>query len=377
MEDIYRRLQKHFDKPPVGYPTTKSGVELRLLKHFFTEEEAWVALNLSIIPEPATKIHKRFKKGEITISELEGHLEAMTEKGSIMGMTKNKKKPLKVYSRIPLAIGMFEWHVNRVTKELAKDFFDYEDEAFGAEVLKPKTKQMRTIPVNVKIDPEFHVGNYDNITEIIKNSPGPFAVSNCVCRQAKDKLDESCKQTDVRETCLTIGNSAKYMMNTLGVARELTREETLKMITRAKKEGMVLQPENNQQPSFVCMCCGCCCGVLQGAKKFEKPVEFLHTNFYAEIDADKCEACEDCQNICQMDAIDRVNSHMEVNLDRCIGCGLCIPVCSNKATSLLKKDEEFKPPKDSNDMYKKITFEKAGLLGTLKFVGKAALGQKV
>ena len=89
----------------------------------------------------------------------------------------------------------------------------------------------------------------------------------------------------------------------MGVARELTKEETLKMITRAKKEGMVLQPENNQKPSFVCMCCGCCCGVLQAAKKFDKPAEFLHTNFYAEINAEKCEICEDCQNICQMEAL--------------------------------------------------------------------------
>jgi Pyruvate/2-oxoacid:ferredoxin oxidoreductase delta subunit len=377
MEDIYRQLQKHFDKAPVGYPATKSGVELRLLKHLFTEEEAKVALNLSVIPEPAEKIHKRFKKEEITISELEDHLEAMTSKGSIMGKPKSKKEPIKIYSRIPLAIGMFEFHVDRVTKELAKDFFDYEDEAFAKEFVSTKTKQMRTIPVNVKIDPEFHIGNYDNITEIIKSSIGPFAVSNCVCRQAKDKLDEPCKQTEVRETCLTIGNAAKYMMTTLGVGRELTMEETLKMITRAKKEGMVLQPENTQNPSFICMCCGCCCGILNGAKKFDKPVEFLHTNFYAEINAEQCEACEDCQNICQMEAIDRVNNHMEVNLDRCIGCGLCIPVCSNKAVSLLKKDKEFLPPKDSNDMYKKITFEKAGLLGTLKFVGKAALGQKV
>ena len=376
MEDIYRQLQKHLDKAPVGYPATESGVELRLLKHLFTEEEAQIALNLSVLPEPVEKIHKRFKKGQLSIDELETRLNTMAEKGSIMGARKSKQDPTKVYSKIPLAVGMFEFQVDRITKELAKDFFEYEEEAFAEEVLDVDTRQMRTIPVNVKIEPQFLVGNYDNITEIIKNSSGPFAVMNCICRQAKDTLNEPCKQTDIRETCLTFENAARYMMER-GVARELTRQETLKMLTRAKKEGMVVQPENNQKPSFICLCCGCCCGILQAAKKFDKPAEFFHTNFFAEINAETCEACEDCQNICQMEAIERVNSHMQVKLDRCIGCGLCIPVCSTKSTRLLKKEKEFVPPKDTQDMYKKIAFKKYGLLGTLKFVGKAALGQKV
>jgi hypothetical protein len=30
--DVYRRLQRHLDELPVGYPATASGVELRILK---------------------------------------------------------------------------------------------------------------------------------------------------------------------------------------------------------------------------------------------------------------------------------------------------------------------------------------------------------
>lgn len=33
-EDIYRRLHKHLDQFPIGYPSTASGVEIRLLKYF-------------------------------------------------------------------------------------------------------------------------------------------------------------------------------------------------------------------------------------------------------------------------------------------------------------------------------------------------------
>jgi ferredoxin len=376
MEDIYRKLQKYLDTAPVGYPATKSGVEINLLKQLFTEEEAEIALNLSFLSEPASKIHKRFKKNRITLAELEEKLNVMADKGSILASRKSRKDATIVYKRVPLAFGMFEFQVDRMTKDLAKYFFEYEDEAFAEEFVSTPTKQLRTIPVNVKIDPEFYVGNYDKVTEIIKNSPGPFAVANCVCRQAKDAINEPCQHSDIRETCLTIEHGARHMMKR-GVARELSKEEMLKMITRAKKEGFILQPENTQHPMYICCCCGCCCGVLKAAKKFDKPADFIHSNFFAEIDAEKCEACEDCQNVCQIDAINKVNSHMEVNLDRCIGCGLCISVCPNKAVALLKKEKEYVPPKSTQDMYKKIAFEKYDLLDTVKFVGKVALGRKI
>ena len=38
--DTYRKLQEHLDKMPVGYPATKSGVEINLLKAIFTPEQA-------------------------------------------------------------------------------------------------------------------------------------------------------------------------------------------------------------------------------------------------------------------------------------------------------------------------------------------------
>lgn len=376
MEDIYRRLQKHFDNAPVGFPATDSGVELRILKHLFTEEEARVALELSIIPEDLNKIHKRLKKSSISQDDLKYVLDQMVEKGAIRGIRQEGKASRMKYSRLPLVIGMFEFQVDRITRELAEDFFAYEHEAFAEELNSAPTKQMRTIPLNVNIEPEFHIGSYDRIKEIIQRSPGPFAVMNCICRQSKDKMNEPCKQTHTRETCLTIGNSARYMMQR-GVGRLLTKTETKKMITRAKKEGMVLQPENAQNPSFICFCCGCCCGILQAAKKFDKPATFVHSNFYAEINDELCTCCEDCRNICQMEAIYRTNDHMAVDHDRCIGCGLCIPVCSSKASRLIKKDREYIPPVNSNDMYKKIVFNKLGAFGILKFVGKATMGRKV
>jgi len=371
--DIYRQLQRHLDKMPVPFPETESGVEISLLKHLFDEEEARIALQLSALPEPLDRIHRRLKEEEISREYLKSRLDGLFNKGAILAVPHPKKG--RMYSKLPLAIGIFEHQVNRITKELAEDFFKYEDEGFGESFLKAKTKQMRTIPVNITVNPEFLVGSYNNARAMIEKSTGPFAVMNCVCRQAKGKMGETCKQTDILETCFTMGKSAWFMMDK-GVARELTKEEMIGLVSRAEKEGMVLQPANNQDPGFLCCCCGCCCGVLTAAKKYPNPGEFLQTNFYAKIDSEKCTACGECMEICQMDALVAVNNHIEVVQEKCIGCGNCLNVCEFEAISLERKVKVEVLPKDSKEMYKRMIIERYGLLGALKIKGKVALGRK-
>jgi len=41
--ELYRALQRHLDRMPVGYPLSESGVELRILRQLLTPDEARVA----------------------------------------------------------------------------------------------------------------------------------------------------------------------------------------------------------------------------------------------------------------------------------------------------------------------------------------------
>ena len=373
-QDVYRQLQRHLDASPVPFPETRSGVEIRFLQHLFTEEEAFASLKLSVLPEPLDRIHRRFGKGEITKEDLKSRFHSLHEKGAILCIPDAKHGYR--YSKLPVVVGMFEYQVDRVTRELAEDFFRYEEEGLAEALLTPGTKQMRTIPVNVSLEPGFLVGSYDNARAIIDQSEGPFAVMNCVCRRSREKMGESCRQTRNLETCFTLGNSARYMMGR-GVARELSREEILDLMGRAEEEGMVLQPQNSQDPGFICCCCGCCWRVLTAAKKFEKPSEFFHTNFYARVDAESCTACGTCMERCQMEALVPVNSHTEVRLDRCIGCGVCVNACPSGAISLKKKEKETIPQKDRTTMFMKMVRERYGVIGSLRFMGKAVLGRKI
>ena len=73
-----------------------------------------------------------------------------------------KTKGGRLYGKLPLAVGIFEYQVVMIMKEVAEDFFKYEDDGFAETFLKGKTKQMPTIPVNIDIKPNFLVGSYDN-----------------------------------------------------------------------------------------------------------------------------------------------------------------------------------------------------------------------
>jgi electron transport complex protein RnfB len=372
-EGVYRRLQRHIDKMPIGFPETESGVELRVLEHLFTPEEAEMALYLSAIPEPIEKIHSRARRDGIELKELRQAMNRLAAKGAIY-KTKVEGKPH--YSKIMLAIGMFEYQVDRLTREFHADVLQYMDEGFSRAFHTRKTSQIRTIPISEEVIPERRIGTFDGARDLVMRSEGPFAVLNCVCRQGMDLLEKPCRQTEIRETCLVMGDFARTTVKS-GNAREISKEEMIGLLARADKEGMVLQPQNTQDPHFICCCCGCCCGVLATAKKLPRPAEYFDTNYYAEVAAELCTECGTCADRCQMEAIRYVDGVSTVDLMLCIGCGLCVSTCPSEAIRLCGKVETKTPPRDQNALYQKILLERFGVMGTAKIVGKKILGMKI
>ena len=82
-EGIYRDLQKHLNKQPVGYPATKSGVEIRLLKRFFNPEEARLAMKLSYKPCSINDIYEVVKESGMSFNDMENMLDEMMKNGVI------------------------------------------------------------------------------------------------------------------------------------------------------------------------------------------------------------------------------------------------------------------------------------------------------
>ncbi len=375
--DVYRKLRAHLDVMPVAFPATASGVELRILRRLFDEEEAEAALLLSAVPETLERILRRAPRGRWTRGRLEALLDGLAAKGAIRGgRALAGPGGTKRYAKAMLAIGIYEMQRDRLTAELQRDLEQYFAEGFGAAFLGRGTKQMRTVPVDVRIVPDRRVGRYDDARRLIGESEGPWAVLNCVCRQGKDLLGQPCRQTEIRRTCLARKGIARHALAT-GIAEPLTREGAVALLDRAEREGLVLQPENAQDPLFICVCCGCCCGVLAMARHFPRPADFVHSNHRAAVDPDLCTDCETCRPRCPMEALRTADGRTAVDLGRCIGCGACVVTCPSDALRLVEKDRTSVPPKSHQALYRKILVERFGLLGTGLMMGKAALGRRV
>ena len=161
------------------------------------------------------------------------------------------------------------------------------------------------------------------------------------------------------ETCLAFGFGANFYIDN-GLGREISQDEALKILHMAMDSGLVLQPGNGQNAWSLCMCCGCCCGLLKALKKMDKPATVAHTSFYAQIRSEDCTACGLCEERCPMDAITVFGDTAMVNKDRCIGCGVCVGACSFDAVKLYQKDEQnrYVPPVDIMEMQMKISKER-------------------
>ncbi len=375
--DVYRKLQQHIDgRMPVGFPRSESGADIRILKHLFTPEEANLVLYLSALPEPIDRIYKRVKQTGITLEELEQKLDSLVKKGLIMGGSFNDPNR-KTYSTAQYAIGMFEFQVNRLNKELAQEAADYNGSVFYKEFFKSDIPpQMRTIPVKQSVVPEHHISTYDDAYKLVENADDPIIIMNCVCKQSMNVIGHSCSLTDIPDTCMGFGNMAKGFLE-LGSSREVSKSEVLDRLKKYQELGLVLQPNNSQDSGFICACCGDCCQNLVMVKQFPHPADYFVSNFHAVVDADVCEACGTCVERCQMQAVSLVNEVATVNYDRCIGCGNCVVTCNSGAIQLEKKEKEMVPPKDFNALLQKIMIKKRGFLGSMKMMGKMLLKKQI
>lgn len=356
-DEIYRELQLHLDKLPIGFPATASGIEIKILQYLFSPPEAKIALCLSLAPSSVAKIQKRLRnKFDLAppINELSDTLDKMFQIGCISRKVKSKSV---FYSNAMLAIGMFENQVGHLTTVFIEMINTYFEEGFNDEFFRATLPQLRVSPHIKAIVPEYRIASYDNIREIVKNTSKSIQVGNCVCKEAEALLGKPCKQTKDIEVCLMFDATSYLARNQ---ARNISKKECLDIIDRAEREGLVLQPGNSLQPFCICLCCGCCCGVLTAAKKYPKPAELVASNYIAEVHEELCNGCSICVGRCQMEAIHIKDKKAIIDLDRCIGCGLCVTTCKTGAASLMEKKQKTVPPRNAVLLYLGILKEKVG-----------------
>ncbi|MFX0085683.1 MAG: DUF362 domain-containing protein, partial [Candidatus Hodarchaeota archaeon] len=303
-------------------------------------------------PLPAT-VHDIAEQIEQAPEDVVSLLEQMSKKGLIFN---SNKGGITTYSASWFIVGIFEYQVNRLTKELADDFDQYLDDGLRDELLSYDTHQLRVVPVNKAINAAKYVASYYDARELIKQQ-SKISVQNCICRQKKELQGHSCSRHEEKEVCLAFSSGAYYFIEH-GLGREISQEEALNLLDFAEQKGLVLNPGNAQKTFVMCLCCGDCCEYLSVLKTHPKPSSLVNNSYYAQVETDLCTGCETCLDRCQIEAISIIDDISTINLDRCIGCGLCVTTCPEEAISLQVKTKIEVPPPNAIELYRKINTER-------------------
>ncbi|PIE72050.1 MAG: 4Fe-4S ferredoxin [Deltaproteobacteria bacterium] len=377
---LYRKLQQHLDRQPVGFPPAADGSDIRLLKHVFTPEQARLATCLSHAPQSIAQIFKRAQGMVASRDALCEQLDEMVKNG---GIEFRHEKGQDLYANTPLVVGIYELQVDRLSPEFIKDFKAYTSgKRFGISFLSTKRSQMRTVPINKSITPDLPAAAYDQVLNLLESADAPFVVLPCICRRKKEILGHPCTQTDRVETCMAMGGVAQTLIK-MELGREIVREEAVEIIRQNQDDGLVLQPSNTQKIEFLCACCGCCCSMLGLQKDLPRPLDFWESGFTAVLGDAMCVGCGNCLSTCSTDALSRRTDTLEhskqgmppqIDPSRCIGCGQCVAACKFGALTLVPRSGQSPPPKDRETLNAILLEGKKDRMAPVKILGKLAGG---
>ncbi|MCP4761624.1 MAG: 4Fe-4S dicluster domain-containing protein [archaeon] len=338
-DEAYEELRDYLDKFPLGYPKTESRVEIKILKSLFSEEEAKITILISPIPDLSTRIIRRISK-QLSIEEDEAQLkiQKMAKKGLIFRTIRDGKT---FYNSIPFMIGLYEYSVSIIDKELAKLYKQYYDEAYLKEMGASDIPGFKVLPIQKNISSDLVIYPYLMLTDQIKKAR-VISVADCICRKESILNDIGCDYP--METCISFGVAAEYYINN-GIGREITADEAIKIVEDTDKAGLIHAGANSKHLSNICNCCPCCCASMKGITHLgQDKHKFLNAIFKSVVDVELCIGCANCIDRCPVDSIklDK-NDIASIDIEMCIGCGLCSGVCSENAISIHLR-ENFEEP---------------------------------
>jgi Na+-translocating ferredoxin:NAD+ oxidoreductase subunit B len=367
MIDPYKKLAEKLNRMPNGFPATESGVEIRILKKIFSPEDASLALKLRMMPESPQNIAKRL---HMSADSLQASLDQMVEKGQLTSIImKGEKK----YILMPFVIGIYEFQLKRLDKEMSDLFEEYMPHLMP--VLGGNRPALaRVIPVHATIDPQAEILTYENLRELIRQSRS-FGLNECICRKERALQGYPCSHT--LETCMTFSKEEDALeKNNPLSAKIISQEEALRVLDAVEKEGLVHATYNVRDDfMFVCNCCSCCCGLLRGMNEFHAPHLIARSNFIAFIDADACTNCGLCATErCPVQAIKSNGNAYSILGERCIGCGACATGCPTESIKLMRRPqtEQSIPSKDIVNWSLERLSNRSGLLKRLAFSAVAS-----
>jgi ferredoxin len=354
-KDVYRDLGGAIDGLNTRAPWNET---LRaILRELYTVEEAELVAR---IPAGLTPLRGLQEITGADAGDLSRMLDRLAAKGLVMDLEIGGEF---LYTVSPMVVGIFEYTMMRTDGEvdlprmaaLFKEYMLGSDQFFKANFgAGQKVSVMRTIPHvdAVAGGPHVEVLDWERASALVDRARGA-AVGVCSCRHKKLHLGEKNCESPL-EMCISFGRDVDYAVRRK-LARPVSRSELHELLSRAKEMRLVLKADNvRQDVQFLCLCCACCCTVLNGIRKFGYPNTLVTSRFTAACDVTLCTGCGKCAASCPIDALQmhaernaRGAGKPRVDSTFCIGCGVCGLVCGKHAMRLIPRTQRVLLPENT------------------------------
>lgn len=337
-DEVYRKLANVLNTLPNGFPSTESGVEIKLLEKIFTPVQADLFCDLRLTFETTEEIAGRTGR---PLEGLEEKLKEMGEAGQVFAIDMGGTWCFRM---LPWVFGIYEFQIRRLDREFAELNEEYSP-VYGKQFFSQAPQLMRVLPIEEEIAVGQEVLPYEKVSCLIDQNES-FLANDCICKKEQGLLGHPCDRP--MQVCLAMA-PVPGVFDNAPEGRVLTKEETRALLLKTEEMGLVHLTANQQGGNYyICNCCGCCCGVLAAINRLGIPAsQVINSHYYAAIDPEKCIACGICADErCQVRAVEEGEEAYRIDPERCIGCGLCISTCSEEAIGLVRRDpaEILVPP---------------------------------